>query len=277
MPPIPVPKFKKVDIQTAERCALELWQGRNYVARKRQPISEEALLIAFAGPCIGLVNVATTGPCFSVPDCEILAKASRVGIYKFPPDYQNGIQNFQQVMRPTHQKWLTAKRNGYRLATTATFDFNRKIEPNAPNKSGQPYERFMIANRILFFALPDMPFFVYTKTLAGHLGFSSKPRTTLGLFNQTIANGLKRNKVQLSKLSLPPPKLMNKNLWTFISNTDWWQRRVLDIALINHFINPSLKKHIIHASQKATSSKAKKSRKVSTKSRRVTAKTSTTS
>ena len=57
------------------------------------------------------------------------------------------------------------------------------------------------------------------------------------------------NKTQLSKSFLPQRSYLDKRVWDQVNKTDWWQRRVLDLALLIHFgsviPNPTITQRVL--------------------------------
>lgn len=257
MPTIPVPKFTKAQILLADICAKELWEGRNFIKRRKQSISEEELLSRFAVPALGLMQNPSSTQCFTQHDIDVLSDTSRIGRFKLPTNTPQAIASFQATISPTYQLWLSKSRKmkRHQFPTRCTIDWSDDLVSGLPNK--KPH-RIALSNRVLFFALPNMPFFIYSGSLANNrLQIKGTPPKSIHEFNDSLAAGLKRNHLELSKLSLPPALTMPSSLWTVINQTDWWQRRVLDIALMLHFNTSHVKIGLIRRASKLAAPKPK--------------------
>lgn len=264
MPPIPVPKFTHAQVVLADICAKELWEGRNFIKRRKQSISEEELLTRFASPALGLMQNPSSTQCFTQNDIDAISDASRIGRFKLPTNTPQAIASFKATISPTYHLWLSKSRKmkRHQFPTQCTIDWSDELVSGLPNK--KPH-RIALSNRVLFFALPDMPFFIYSGSLAkNRLQISGSPPKSLHKFNDALAAGLKRNHLELSKLSLPPAVTMPASLWTVINQADWWQRRVLDIALMLHFTTSHVKVGLIRRASKLAAPKPKISNKKST-------------
>lgn len=241
--PIPVPRFKPREIQIADICAREIWAGKGFVRYSRQPISEEELLELFAPAGLSLNNGATPAASFSMDSINKLAKVSKLNRYHYQTPYQNGITNFHSTVQPSYTLWKnkSPKLKKHQYSTQINLDWNKLIEPSRQTPKGlKTYERIQIANRVLFFALPDMPFFITSDFLRMKIGLTgNNKKKLLPVFNDEMAAGLKRNKSHLGKLTLPPAASMSPQLWGYINQSDWWQRRVLDLAMMIHQ-NPNI-------------------------------------
>lgn len=241
--PIPVPLFKPRDIQIADICAREIWAGKGFIKYARQSISEEELLERFAPAGLSLKNSATTALSFSIDSINKLEKVSKLDRYRYQTLYLNGINHFHSTVFPTYTRWKnrSPKLKRHQYPTQINLDWNNLIAPVHQTPKGlKTYERIQIANRVLFFALPDMPFFITSAFLRKKLGLTgNNKKKLLPAFNDEMMAGLKRNKSRLGKLTLPPAASMSPQLWGYINQSDWWQRRVLDLAMLIHQ-NPNM-------------------------------------
>ena len=98
-------------------------------------------------------------------------------------------------------------------------------------KGNQP----ALASRVLFFAMPQLHFYNISLPLVDKLGkyISAKLHTTDDIYD--AMNLLQEaNKVALKRL--PRPKFDKLgNLSSAIKNGDWWERRVLDLAVLENW------------------------------------------
>jgi hypothetical protein len=96
--------------------------------------------------------------------------------------------------------------------------------------------RIPLATRILFFALPSMPIANFSNGLAKSLNLQSRPEAAIHYYYQIFHTCMASNSSQLSKYEIPGSNgLVDDMIYKEVKNSDWWQRRVLDIALLLHF------------------------------------------
>ena len=95
----------------------------------------------------------------------------------------------------------------------------------------------VLAYRILFFALPQLTIFNFSKDLIKALQLATRPQVAIYKFQEIFENGLAVNKSKLSSYPIPKlHRLANQNLYTAsLVQGDWWQRRILDLAVRLHF------------------------------------------
>lgn len=63
----------------------------------------------------------------------------------------------------------------------------------------------------------------------------SRPQAAISYFNKYLYEGLQLNKALLKNLDMPNPTVLSENIWMAANKGGWWQRRVLDLALLLHF------------------------------------------
>ena len=79
-----------------------------------------------------------------------------------------------------------------------------------------------------------MLLFNFSNELAEAMLFQKRPQAAIPFFMETLHTGLILNN-GLHSMELPPPNIMGSVLYKKIQKTAWWQRRVLDLALLLHF------------------------------------------
>jgi hypothetical protein len=92
-----------------------------------------------------------------------------------------------------------------------------------------------LASRVLFLAMPDMMVFNFSNGLAKKMRFQSRPQAAIGNYNKIMSEGLVRNKQLLNKLHMPAPTVLNTEIWLAAKKAKWWQRRVMDLALLLNY------------------------------------------
>jgi hypothetical protein len=77
-----------------------------------------------------------------------------------------------------------------------------------------------------------MMIFNYSNELGKAMHMQIRPQAALTNFNKLLSDGLHLNRVLFNKLKLPERSALSQSNWDKINNTDWWKRRVLDLALL---------------------------------------------
>jgi hypothetical protein len=239
---LPVPFFSPRDLILAELCATDLWRGVNFSTGKNLKRSDEQFLIDFALPFNHLVNNSNINNQITEDSIKCLVSVAKLtNIYRLTnsTDFQYGIHSMSNNILPIYFNCQANLLNPnpsplYEYGTNAILQLGRDFvnNPKKPSKYGN--YRIALASRILFFTIPNMLLFNFSSGLAKNMLFKSSPQNEIGGFNEALSNGLQLN-TGLHSMSLPAPIWMNISLYEQIQNTDWWQRRVLDLALLQHF------------------------------------------
>jgi hypothetical protein len=237
--PIPVPKFTAFEIKQAELCAKALWEGIDFRTNELAEISDELLLNNFYVSFQRLARNPTRPSLITEPD---LRQLIRVGELKamfrctLPIDFNKGITSITTLVVPTY-KLCVARRPAYsRLdgAVKAVMDLSICWVSN-PNKSLNGNYRVPFSSRLLFFCTPELMVFNLSNELAKKMQLQTRPQAALPQFNKLLADGLMLNRGLLGRLKLPERSALSETNWKKINKTDWWQRRVLDLALLIKF------------------------------------------
>lgn len=238
--PIPVPKFTLTQLVLADLCAREIWNGISYETGKELEASDEELLYFFASPVFSLYNNPKSRQLFTELDIRLLIRSARLkALFQTSngTDFKQGISTFKSTAFQTYKGWkngtLTLSAEGY--ATKATLDWSYKFVKNLNTTAATGNHRVPLANRILFFALPDMLIFNFSNGLAKKMQLQSRPQAALPYFNKLLNDGLTLNSQLLSKFDMPAPTVLSEEIWAAANNGDWWKRRVLDLALLLYF------------------------------------------
>lgn len=238
---VPVPKFSASEIALAEVCAAELWNGLDFQTGKELNVSDEDLLVMFATPTFAMYNSTTTKQTFSEPDIrELIRVAQLKALFRSeqPTDFQGAIASYRTTALAIYSGWKKSTlklANPYDYATQATLDWSVKFVNNtgvSPNGN----HRVPLACRILFFSMPDMMVFNFSNGLAiKKMRLQSRPQAAIPYFNKYLCEGLQLNNALLKNLDMPKPTTLSEDIWLAANKGDWWQRRVLDLALLLHF------------------------------------------
>lgn len=237
---ITVPKFSANQLALAEVCAVELWNGFDYQTGKEFDVSDEDLLVMFSTPTFAMYRSARTRQHLTEIDIRELIRIARLkALFRSeqPTDFQGAIAAYRTTALATYtgfnRKTLPLA-NPYDYATKATLDWSIKFVNNS-SASRNGNHRVPLACRILFFAMPDMMVFNFSNGLAKKMRLQSRPQAAIPNFNKLLYDGLQLNKVLLKNLDMPKPTTLSEDIWLAANKGGWWQRRVLDLALLLHF------------------------------------------
>jgi hypothetical protein len=237
---LPVPKFTANQLALAEVCAIELWNGFDYQTGKECDISDEDLLVMFAVPTFAMYRSTRTRQIITELDMRELIRAAQLkALFRSTQatDFQGAIAAYRATALSVYSGWRKKKlklANVYDYATQAILAWSVKFVNNS-KVSLNGNHRVPLACRILFFAMPDMMVFNFSNGLAKKMRFQTRPQAAIPVFNKYLYEGLQVNKALLKNLGMPKPTTLPEDIWIKANNGDWWQRRVLDLALLLHF------------------------------------------
>jgi hypothetical protein len=238
---IPVPKFSANELALAEVCSVELWNGLDYQTGKELDASDEDLLVMFSTPTFAMYKSLSTNQTISEANIRELIRVARLkALFRSeqPTDFKGAIAAYRitalAIYSGFKKKTLTLA-NPYDYATKATLNWSVKFVNNT-SVSLNGNHRVPLACRILFFAMPDMMVFNFSNGLAiKKMRLQSRPQAAILNFNKYLYEGLQLNTVLLKNLDMPKPSTLSEDIWVSANKGDWWQRRVLDLALLLHF------------------------------------------
>lgn len=190
---IPVPLFRKYEVILAELCALDLWQGIDYVTGKQMTYSDEEFLQMFSTPVEAIYRNPRTRQNITEPDVRSLVISARLkALFRstLPTDFQAGIAALKTVVMPVYRGWrdksLKLTSTGY--ATRAILDWSTTFVNNTSGVSLNGNHRVPLACRILFYATPDMKVFNFSNGLTKAMRFQCRPQAALGEFSLAAAS-----------------------------------------------------------------------------------------
>jgi hypothetical protein len=237
---IPVPKFSANHLALAEVCAVDLWNGFDYQTGKVCDVSDEDLLVMFATPTFAMYRSTRTRQTLTEIDMrELIRVAQLKALFRSAQvtDFQGAISAYRATALAVYSGWKKKKlklANDYDYATEAILDWSVKFVNNT-SVSLNGNHRVPLACRILFFAMPDMVVFNFSNGLAKKMRFQSRPQAAIPIFNKYLSDGLQLNKALLTKLEMTQRTKLAEDIWLDANKGGWWQRRVLDLALLLHF------------------------------------------
>lgn len=160
------------------------------------------------------------------------------------------LQGIATIKRQIYRLFDAVQKNrpvmpAVNLPITAISDLSRGLVT-------QPqYHQVILASRILFFNTPNIEVFNISSGIARNLGFIGRPYKYLTAFNLKMHKIFLANRTQLSKCNPPKVLLLSGVLANSFASTTWWERRVLDLALLIHFneitFDPNLRQRVLAA------------------------------
>jgi len=228
-----VPKFSDFNLLVAELCAIDLWSGINFENGKKREISDEELLFEFSSKFYKLINNSSPKNFITESLIRRLIRAAKIkALFRSanPLDFKRGIR----CIAADIVKLYKNRSHTINYETEVILKLGAQFVKPIKNPTRNGNFRVSLASRILFFAIPNMQFFNFSNILAEKMLFQKRPQASISFFNETLKKGLKIN-TGLNKIKLPPPSFIKPVLYKKIYKTNWWQRRVLDLALLLHF------------------------------------------
>ena len=231
-----IPKLSHSTIKTAELCSKALWYGINFENGNPQT-SDEEFLHVFSMPMYEHApnKKLPFKPAVFILDIKNLMKVGKVTAafrMKKYMDFSKAIRKIEKAIFPIFFDAIknpdTTDRCQSAIKAIATLSDGIVTKPN--------YFQLVLSSRILFFLTPSLMVANMNNTIAKEFGLPTRTHNNYADFQLLFRDGLKRNQNYFSKLELPKNRNhLSQKGWDRIKGTDWWQRRVLDIAVLLHF------------------------------------------
>lgn len=227
-----IPKFSPQEIKIADLCARALWYGINFQTGKKQT-SDAHLMSLFARHFYFFhKNKIKYTPDVFIDDIKNLIRTCKVtNLYRSlaKMDLKKGRDTiYGSVYKKYHQHLQNPNlKNAVVDATDCLWAQSKGFIINPK------YNCLNLASRILFFMAPSLQIFNMNRRVAILFGLQVEPTVHYIEFFELFHKGLKTNQTQLNKYKLPFRRdgLMLIT-WEEVKRTNWWQRRVLDIAVL---------------------------------------------
>ena len=243
-------RLSKQDIKNASYCAEALWYGINY--KNSNPIfPDELLLKYFAEPMYKNGKYAARfDPDIFKSYVQILKNVCGLKALNFSVNRMNYNQGIVAIKTRIHNHFLDVKKKHHRLIPVNLTD--TAIRDLSNGLVTQPrFRQIVLASRILYFNAPNIQTFNISSGLAKNLGLGRVPDKYLTAFNLRMRKIHLANATQLSSCKKPKILYLKGELANSINATDWWQRRVLDLALLLFFglvkMDPTIPQRVIAA------------------------------
>lgn len=250
---IPVPIFDAFEIALAQECALELWRGFDFESNSLKEKSDEELLHSFSGSFNAILQNPNTTTRITEYEVRQLARVAKIKAFyrsAISTDFLAGISSVEIGVTQDVHKWrgrtVGATRKSHAL--NAVINVARNFVTNSgPSLNGN--YRVPLASRLLFYAVPEMPIFSFSNPLAKKLKLQTRPQAAYPFFFDLMYKGIWTNRRRLSMLNVPTSSLLSVAQQNSLERSRWWTRRVLDLALLNHFNLASPKISLIQAAR----------------------------
>jgi hypothetical protein len=243
-------RLSKREIKNASYCAEALWYGINY--KNSNPIfSDELLLKYFAEPMYKNGKYAARfDPDIFKSHVQILKNVCGLKALNFSVNRMDYNQGIVTIKTKILQHFVDVKKKHHRLIPVNLPD--RAILDLSDGLVTQPrYRQIVLASRILYFNTPNLETFNISSGLAKNLGFDQVPDKYLTAFNVKMRKIYLANATQLSACKKPKALYLKGELANSIDATSWWQRRVLDLALMLRFglvnMDPTIPQRVLAA------------------------------
>jgi hypothetical protein len=236
MPPkrmgLPIPALPTKIIQKAEHCARLIWNGKSFL-NGREHTSDAEFMEKFTKPVnnflFGTYQSINFDP-MAIHDLVVVAGLKPL----FRSWHEIDIRQFEVFLENNATALITGPNGAVEMGDFVKEAGRSLVSSQYQGKAGY---RVALASRILFFAFPKIGFFNFSNDLVEALHLQTRPQAAIENFHIIMEKGLLQNAVQLNGLPTPTldPMLDPIVYQGAILNGDWWQRRVLDLALKIHF------------------------------------------
>ena len=229
-----IPKFSRTQLETANRCARALWYGVDYETGNSR-LSDAEIMNKFSTKFISFHKTRTKPkPDIFVVDVKQLIKASKLSnLFRWikSMDFRKGIDC---LYKDVHKKFLKAQKRPNRTSTY--LDAIACVEKLNHGLVKDPrINQYNLASRILFFTTPNLQTFNLNGSIAIHFGLQVRAKVHYKEYFELFAQGMITNQTKLSKYSMPPARAgLDSVTWNNAKRTDWWRRKVLDLAVLLH-------------------------------------------
>jgi hypothetical protein len=236
-------------IRLANICAEACWYGINFKNLNVNVLtSDENLLEYFATPMYKHgVHTAVYDPDIFRSRVNDLITVCGLGMLRMGMHRMSITQAIDTIKNQIHPSFAQIQSNSIIQARTPATNVISHLSCGMVTQPN--YHQIILASRILFFNVPNIRIYNISSALARNLQLTGRPVNYHHQFRQKMDKFLSHNRTQLSKFSLPQHSHLDKRVWDQIKQTDWWQRRVLDLALLIHFgcvkTNPNITQRVI--------------------------------
>lgn len=223
--------FTAAEIKLAEDCCKELWYGFDYRTGGR--ITSDAwLLNRFAEKFFAYL---TSGKTKRITKRELDDLSEVCGLARSNKRVAVNLKNLNKCLGGALSTAHGRKALGSNKATRINFAVTsvNTMSKALPTQFGK--NKPALASRLLFFAMADCCVFNLNSNVAGAIKVKATGQNYPRDYFKWFAKLLVANSQLLTTLQLPSPtEDIDPGLWMLVARTDWWARRVLDLAVLIH-------------------------------------------
>lgn len=227
-----LPIFSSSEISGANLCSQALWYGINFETGNKQ-VSDAELMSYLARYFYHYHRTKQrASPDIFENQVKTLIKTCGLTIMNrslAKMDIKKGIEAMYKDIYPIYKKSL---KNPDRTSTSEeAVDCLWKLSKGFI--INPKYNCLGLSSRVMFFLSPNLRTFNMNREIAIRYGLQVNPSVHYKAYFDLFNNGLLDNKLQLEKYHMPPMRsTLDMKTYQIASRTDWWQRRVLDLAVI---------------------------------------------
>lgn len=233
-----VPLFSKTELDIANDCAVLLWNGISFETGK-ETTSDETLMSYFSIPVFDFISAQATHVTFDKDELhELIIVAGLKAMFRKKNElsYPQFETFLTRTLQHLHNDIKLAKTDAEKWAVTGEYvreGGKQLVDINVKTNAGY---RVPFSSRILFFAMPTVPIANLSNGLAKALNLPSRAEYAVRPFYQIFSTGFAKNQQLLKSYKMPKSRgILDDNVYSQAAQSDWWQRRVLDIALLLKF------------------------------------------
>jgi hypothetical protein len=227
-----IPKFTATEITRANLCAQALWYGINFDTGNKQ--LSDADLMSFLAKYFYTYQRTKkrANPDIFEKEIKLLINTCGLAImYRSlaKMDIKKGIDAMYNDVYPIYKKSLKNpnRTSTYIEAMDCLWKLSKGFIINPK------YNCLGLSSRIMFFLSPNLRTFNMNREIAIRYGLQVNPAVHYPAYFELFNTGLITNRAQLTRHKMPPMRgALDMKTWQTAARTDWWERRVLDIAVL---------------------------------------------
>jgi hypothetical protein len=236
---IKIGKISQRTFDKADMCARELWRKKKYHSKK-YTTSDDELMGMISTPVQNFINNKTLRINLQTDKIDLLIRASQISRISAVKNVstRKGIASLPSLLTNHYAKWIkTTYTNNdfFHESRDLVINLGKEFYKSRKNIGKNGGCHAALASRFLFFSNPEMPVFNYSAKLGTKLGLKGTTATKIPNYYKIIGKSYIDNWKYLKKFKMPLSNHISDEYWLKVKESGWWQRRVLDIALLLHY------------------------------------------
>jgi len=231
---MPIPPITKQTYDLANQCALLLWHGINYENGDRQRLSDASMLELLSGKFLKSIQTKKYTNISKQNYRDILLATGLA--FHFRGVKLNTVEANRTLFNDIVSIYKSRKFNGHfisKYAYAAQFNALLGEALAKPKPSGN---KITLASRVLFFTIPSELGFNLSEKVARKLNLKGTAPSYSMQYCEEFSKALIRDWKQLSSYKMPCRTTeISQIVWNDAYDNGWWQRRILDLAVLLHF------------------------------------------